>query len=113
MIQTLELNSKENRCGDYEELYNIITTLITINPKEDILECIYDGSSFSRVKIDNRNYVVGLLKEDTLCFGIPVFSKNDRPYKLIGTSAVFIPAIKSNPNAFGYYMVFRTKDSFK
>ena len=109
MIEPIKYCKQNQRCDDYEELYNIISTLIAINPREDILESIYTFSEFSRVKIEKRNYVVGLIG-DTLCFGIPVFSKCDIPYKMINTNAVFIPALKSKPESFGYYLVFKNKD---
>ena len=109
-MKPISLEREDKKC-DYDEIFNIISTLILINPKEDVLESLYLGSSFSRVKIEERNYVVGIIG-DTLCFGIPVFSKEHKPYKLMGTGAVFIPALKSKPDGFGYFMVFRTKHSF-
>ena len=97
--------------SEYEELENMVLTLIEMNDEEEVLESIYVGSSWARVKSLGKVYVVGIMPNNKIGFGMPVFSKRDIREEL-GTGATFVPASKNYPDNFGYYLVIKNRASF-
>lgn len=101
-------NIKEN--SDFDELKDIIEKLIVLGEKEDVLMSMYRLSTWTRIRVNGLIYVAGIIRSDTIGFGVPVFSKRQFVEEL-GSEAVFIPLSDESDECFGYRLLFKRKAS--
>lgn len=113
-IETKLNNEDQQKLGLLEELGESYDELFSVCDAEGILETVFKNSKWVRVPAFNKNYVAGILYSNNLpkylCFGMPVFSKKDKPEEL-GKDSIFVPASKKHEEGFGYYIVFRNVEN--
>lgn len=100
--------------------YNLIADqldeLFSRYPRERSLEQLVDNSMWCRIDadIDNKYYVVGIIKEDNdikyICYGVPGNYNTQPPLEMRGYSQ-WLPTDTTDPYNNGYWVMYQDSDT--
>lgn len=100
--------------------YNLIADqldeLFNRYPRERSLEQLVDNSMWCRIDtdIDNKYYVVGIIKEDNdikyICYGVPGNYNTQPPLEMRGYSQ-WLPVDTTDPYNNGYWVMYQDSDT--
>ena len=81
--------------------------LLKTNERFTPIEKLIPGSTFVKINYDrNRNYIVGAIGRDYICYGVPSFYSDTPPQPLCGY-ARWLPFDPAKPREEGFWMMYQ------
>ena len=100
----------------YERVKNQIEDIFNNSEQDDLLKNIIPNGKFCKVKMEEGDYVFGVIYEDNvpryICYGVPCKQKGDKPTDLEGNYD-WLPLDTQDEEGMGYWLSYQDASNGK